>query len=112
MSDHVTSITDATFHEMVMEKAKIVLVDFWADWCGPCKALAPVLSDVAEAYADDAQVSICKINADENQESATRCGVRGLPTMILFVGGEEKERLVGLTSKTRLVELLDRHLEA
>lgn len=110
MSNPVKSITDATFNEVVTEKARIVLVDFWADWCGPCKALAPVLSDVAEEYADT-DVSICKINADENKESAERCGVRGLPTMILFMSGEEKERIVGLTSKTRLVELLDRHLE-
>ena len=110
MSDHVKSITDATFNEAVTQKAGLVLVDFWAEWCGPCKALAPVLGDVAEEYADTA-VSVCKINADENKASSDRYGIRGLPTMILFVGGEEKERVVGLTSKTRLAELLDRHLE-
>jgi thioredoxin 1 len=109
MSQHITTITDALFDEQVTRAKGVVLVDFWAEWCGPCKTLGPVLDDVAEGYAGEAR--ICKINADENKASAERFHVRGLPTMIVFVNGEEKERLLGMASKTRVASLLDRYLE-
>ena len=109
MSEHIKSVTDSTFNGEVTEVAGPVLVDFWAEWCGPCKAFAPVLNDIADDYVD--AVRIRKVNADENKATAERYNVRGLPTMILFVGGEEKERVIGLTSKTRIAELLDRYME-
>lgn len=109
MSQHVKNITDNTFSGEVTEARGPVLVDFWAEWCGPCKALAPVLNDIADDYAD--AVRIRKINADENKEASGRYNVRGLPTMILFVDGEEKERILGLVSKTRIAALLDRYVE-
>jgi thioredoxin 1 len=110
MSNHIATITDATLDYEVIEATGAVLVDFWADWCGPCKALGPVLDDIADDYLGT--VRICKINADENQKSAERFGVRGLPTMILFVDGVERERITGLVSKTRLSTALDAHTGA
>jgi thioredoxin 1 len=110
MSRHVAIITDATFDREVTEAAGAVLVDFWAEWCMPCKALGPVLDDIADDYLDT--VRICKINADENKASANRFNVRGLPTMILFVDGVERERITGLVSKTRLAAALDTHTGA
>ncbi|MBA2078399.1 thioredoxin [Rhodanobacter sp. PCA2] len=109
MSQHVKNITDSTFNDEVTGTSGPVLVDFWAEWCGPCKALAPVLNDIADDYVD--AVRIRKINADENKEASGRYNVRGLPTMILFVDGEEKERILGLVSKTRIAALLDRYVE-
>ncbi|MCD7099209.1 thioredoxin [Stenotrophomonas sp. MMGLT7] len=110
MSDHVLHATDATFDQHVLQARGPVLVDFWAEWCGPCKQLSPVLDDVAEQYAGE--VGVCKVNADDNKDVAARFGVRGLPTLILFVDGVERERVLGLTSKTRIAGLIDRHLEA
>ncbi|MFA6232277.1 MAG: thioredoxin [Rhodanobacter sp.] len=109
MSKHIDAITDATLDSEVIEAGGAVLVDFWAEWCGPCKALGPVLDDIADDYLGT--VRICKINADENKVSAERFSVRGLPTMILFVDGVERERITGLVSKTRLAAALDAHTE-
>jgi thioredoxin 1 len=108
MSEHVKTITDSSFDAEVMAAPVPVLVDFWAEWCGPCKALAPILNDVAEDYRES--VSVCKINADENKAAMQKHSVRGLPTLILFVGGEEKGRILGITSKTRIAALLDQQL--
>ncbi len=110
MPSHVTIVTNETFSEQVLQSSGPVLVDFWAEWCAPCKQLLPIVDDIAEEYAGEAR--ICKINADENKESMQQFAVRGLPTMILFVDGKEKARLVGLVSKTRIAQLIDESLEA
>ncbi len=110
MADHIYSLDDGMFEQQVLQAKGPVLVDFWAEWCGPCKQLLPILDDVAEQYAGE--VAVCKINADDNPLSAARFNVRCLPTMILFVDGVEKERLLGAASKTRIAALLDRQLES
>ncbi|MBB5876127.1 MULTISPECIES: thioredoxin [Xanthomonas] len=110
MPSKLISLTDATFAEQVLQSSGPVLVDFWAEWCAPCKQLLPIVDDIAEEYAGEAR--ICKINADENKDTAQQFQVRGLPTMILFMDGKEKARLVGLVSKTRIAQVIDECLEA
>lgn len=108
MTSNILNVTDASFDADVLQQSGLVLVDFWADWCGPCKALSPVLTDLADEY--QGEVRIVKINADDNPGSADRLAVRGLPSLLVFVDGVEKERLVGAMSKTRLAAMLDQHL--
>ena len=110
MSQHILTVTDASLEADVINTPGLVLVDFWAPWCGPCKTLAPLLNELAEDY--QGQVRIAKINADDNKSAGERFTVRGLPTLILFENGIERERVLGLTSKSRLGALLDKHLEA
>jgi thioredoxin 1 len=109
MTDTVAHVTDTSLDVEVLQRPGLTLLDFWADWCSPCKTLAPLLEEIAADYAGELQVA--KINADQNKASAERFTVRGLPTLILFADGVEVERLVGLISKTRLGALLDHHLD-
>lgn len=110
MSQNLQVTTDATFAANVDQSKGLVLVDFWAEWCAPCKLLLPILGEVADLYCGEAVVT--KVNADENKEAGERFNVRGLPTLILFKDGVEQERVLGMTSKTRLAALLDKYLEA
>jgi thioredoxin 1 len=109
MTSSILNATDSSFDTDVLQAPGLVLVDFWAEWCGPCKALSPILADLADEYPE---VRVVKINADENRQAMEQHAVRGLPTLILFSNGEESTRLLGAQSKTRLAALLDEKLEA
>ncbi|WP_321394554.1 thioredoxin [Emcibacter sp.] len=102
------AVTDAGFEGEVLKAEKPVLVDFWAEWCGPCKQIGPVLEDVSGEMAD--KVTIAKVNIDENPEAPTRYGVRSIPTMLLFKGGEVAAMKIGATSKTDLTAWLNENL--
>jgi len=103
-----TAVTDASFEADVLHSDKPVLVDFWAEWCGPCKMIAPVLEEVAKEYAE--KLAISKLNIDENNETPTKYGVRGIPTLILFKGGNVEATKVGALTKSQLTAFLDEHL--
>jgi thioredoxin 1 len=95
------AVTDATFDREVLQSSTPVLVDFWAEWCGPCKMVSPVLEEIAEEHKD--KLTIAKLNVDENPEIAMRYGVMSIPTLALFVGGVEKKRLIGAMPKRNIV---------
>ncbi|MDP5057379.1 thioredoxin TrxA [Marinomonas hwangdonensis] len=105
MSENTVQITDAQFAEEVLNSDVPVLVDFWAPWCGPCKMIAPVLEDVAAEYAD--KLKVVKLNVDENQETAPKYNVRGIPTLLVVKGGEVVATKVGAVSKTQLIEFIN-----
>jgi thioredoxin 1 len=95
------AVTDATFDNEVLQSTKPVLVDFWAEWCGPCKMVAPVLGDIAAEH--EGKLRIVKLNVDENPDVAMRYGVMSIPTLALFVGGVEKKRLIGAMPKRNIM---------
>lgn len=92
-------------NEVIKESSMPVLVDFWASWCGPCMMLAPVIDELADEL--DGKVKICKVDCDENAELAMSMGVSSIPCLVLFVGGEEKDRLVGLNSKQQIIDFIN-----
>jgi thioredoxin 1 len=104
MSEHAIEITDLTFDQLVNQSDKPVVVDFWAPWCGPCRAVAPILDELAGEYAD--KITIGKVNADENVESVTAAGVVSIPTMNVYVGGKIVKSIVGAKPKPGLLEEL------
>jgi thioredoxin 1 len=108
MSEHIIHITDDSFSEEVLKSATPVLVDFWAEWCGPCKMIAPILDDIAKEYAS--KVKIAKLNIDENTSTPPKYGIRGIPTLVLFKGGESAATKVGAVSKSQLAAFLDSNL--
>ncbi|QBG36223.1 thioredoxin TrxA [Litorilituus sediminis] len=108
MSDKIVQLTDDGFEADVLQASGLVLVDFWAEWCGPCKMIAPVLDDIATEY--DGKVTVGKLNIDENSATPPKYGVRGIPTLLLFKDGEMVDTKVGALSKTQLKEFLDKHL--
>ena len=108
MSEHIVHVTDDTFEPEVLKADTPVLVDYWAEWCGPCKAIAPVLEELAGEYAG--RVQIAKINIDENTGTPPKFGIRGIPTLILFKNGVVEAQKVGVVSKAQLAAFLDAHL--
>lgn len=105
MSDAIVQVSDASFEQDVLKASGPVLVDFWAEWCGPCKMIAPVLEDLAEDYAG--KLTIAKLNIDANPDTAPAYGVRGIPTLIIFKDGQVAGTKVGALSRTQLAEFID-----
>ena len=108
MSDKIVQLTDDSFEADVLQASGLVLVDFWAEWCGPCKMIAPVLDEIATEY--EGKVTVGKLNIDQNADTPPKYGVRGIPTLLLFKGGEIVDTKVGALSKTQLKEFLDKNL--
>ena len=109
MSEQVAEVNDSSFEKDVLQHSTPVLVDFWATWCAPCRMLHPTVVAIAEKYGDRARV--VKVNVDDNPAISQRYGIKGIPTLILFKGGKEEERVVGATSKEVISRMIDKHLE-
>ena len=107
-SDKIVHISDASFEADVLKAGRPVLIDFWAEWCGPCKAIAPMLGEIAEEYRD--KVTIAKLNVDENPKTSQRFNVRSIPTLILFKNGQVEGQKVGALRKSDLVAFLESKL--
>jgi thioredoxin 1 len=105
MSQHIVNVTDATFESEVLQAKLPVLVDFWAAWCGPCKMIAPVLSEIADEY--QGKLKVCKVDVDANPDVPAKFGIRGIPTLIVFRDGDAEATKVGALSKSQLSEFID-----
>lgn len=108
MSDSILHITDSSFEEEVLKSARPVMLDFWAEWCGPCKMIAPILDELAGQYKG--QLTVAKINIDDNQKTPETYAVRGIPTLILFKDGEVAATRVGAASKSQLEAFIDANI--
>ena len=106
-SDLIKHLTDASFEADVLQPGSTVLVDYWAEWCGPCKMIAPILDEVAQAY--QGKLTVAKMNVDENREIPAKFGIRGIPTLMLFKDGQLAATKVGALSKAQLTAFLDQH---
>ena len=107
MGDFAKAVTDSNFESDVLGSSKPVLVDFWAEWCGPCRMIAPTVEAVAEEYSDKA--GVYKMNVDENLDTPQRFGIRGIPTLILFKDGKEQERIVGAVSREAITKVIEKY---
>jgi len=105
MSDLVVSVTNDTFDQEVVKASTVVMVDFWATWCGPCKIVAPVVEELAKEY--EGKAKFAKVNTDENADLATKYNIRGIPTLIFFKDGEVKDQIVGAVPKAQLQSKID-----
>lgn len=108
MSNEILHVSDASFEEDVLKSEKAVLVDYWAEWCGPCKMIAPILDEISQNYGD--KVKIAKLNIDENPETPPKYGIRGIPTLMLFKNGAVQATKVGALSKSQLTAFIDSNL--
>ena len=108
MSDAIVHVSDATFGAEVLQATTPVLVDYWAEWCGPCKMIAPILDDMAREYAG--KLKIAKLNIDDNQATPPQYGIRGIPTLMLFKNGAVEATKVGALSKTQLMAFVDANI--
>ena len=108
MSEHIHYVTDATFEAEVLQSQQPVLVDYWAEWCGPCKMIAPILDEVANEYAG--KLKIAKVNIDDNQATPAKYGIRGIPTLMIFKNGNIEATKVGALSKSQLAAFIDSNL--
>lgn len=107
MADQILEITDASFEDDVLKSPLPVLVDFWAVWCVPCKMIAPLVGEIAVEYKDKLKVG--KVNVDESPKTPARFGIRGIPTLLLFKGGELKETMVGALPKDKIIAIINKH---
>ena len=108
MSDFITNVSDASFEADVIKADGPVLVDYWAEWCGPCKMIAPILDEVAVSY--EGKLQVAKMNVDENRDIPAKFGIRGIPTLMLFKGGQLAATKVGAMSKAQLTAFIDQQL--
>ncbi len=105
MSEHIVNVSEASFEQDVLKSELPVLVDFWAEWCGPCKMIAPVLDEVSKEYGG--RLKVCKVNVDDHGAIAAKYGVRGIPTLLLLKGGKVEATKVGALSKSQLTAFID-----
>ena len=108
MSEHIRYVTDSNFAAEALQSPLPVLVDYWAEWCGPCRMIAPVLEEVAKEYAG--RLVVAKLNVDENQQTPQKYGIRGIPTLMLFKNGNVEATKVGAVSKSQLTAFIDSHI--
>lgn len=108
MSEHINYVTDGNFEAEVLQSPTPVLVDYWAEWCGPCKMIAPILDDVAKEYSG--KLKVAKLNIDDNQDTPAKYGIRGIPTLMLFKGGNVEATKVGALSKSQLTAFIDSNI--
>jgi thioredoxin 1 len=108
LSADILNITDASFEEEVLKSELPVLIDFWAEWCMPCLMIGPSVDHIAQTYQD--KLKVTKMNVDENMKTPSKYGIRGIPTLLLFKGGELKETIVGVQPRDRIVQVITKHL--
>ena len=108
MAEHIVHISDESFEEEVLQSERPVLIDYWAEWCGPCKMIAPVLDEIATEYSD--RLKVVKLNIDDNPQTPPKYGIRGIPTLMVFKNGQVEATKVGAVSKAQLTAFLDENL--
>lgn len=108
MSENIQNVTDGSWESDVLKSDEPVLVDYWAEWCGPCKMVAPILEEIATEYSD--RIKVCKIDIDENAQMPQKYGVRGIPTLMLFKEGQVEATKVGALTKSQLAAFIDRYI--